>query len=77
MLIRFEVGIHRSGPPEYIGTIGLCSIQFLQKLYFVNKIVLTYCGKNNSSDEEKKNEITRTIIQTVKGQNNFWYRILF
>ena len=51
--------------------------------YFVTKIVLTYCEKNCSSNQEKLLkfeaegrefakifEITR--IQTVKGQNNFW-----
>ena len=51
-----------------------------KKWYSVSKIVLTYCEKKKSSDQEKLLkfevegkifEITRTIIQTVKGQNNF------
>ena len=57
--------------------------------YFVSKIVLTYYEKKNcSSDREKTFEIRgwrlrilrslEQYIQTVKGQNNFWYyRMLF
>ena len=37
--------------------------------YFVTKIVLTYCEKNLRSLEQ--------FIQTVKGKNHFWYRMLF
>ena len=53
--------------------------------YFVTKIVLTYCEKNCSSNQEKLlkfeaegrefAKILRSLeqfIQTVKGQNNFW-----
>ena len=53
--------------------------------YFVTQIVLTYCGKNCSSDQEKLlkfkaegQEFAKFLrsleqfIQTVKGQNNFW-----
>ena len=50
------------------------------KWYFVTKIVLTYCEKKRSSDQEKflKFEAAKVLrsleqfIQTVKGQNNFW-----
>ena len=54
-------------------------------VYFVTKIVLTYCEKKCSSDREKLlileaegrefSKILRSLkqsIQTVKGQNNFW-----
>ena len=55
-------------------------------MYFVTKIVLTYCEKKNcSSDREKLLKLEaecrdfakflsslEQIIQTVKAQNNFW-----
>ena len=57
----------------------------MRKWNFVTKIVLTYCQKNCSSDQEEilKFEaegrefakILRSLeqfIQTMKGQNNFW-----
>ena len=53
--------------------------------YFVTKIVLTYCEKKRSSDQEKLlkfeaggREFVKFLrsleqfIQTVKGQKNFW-----
>ena len=56
-----------------------------EKWYFVTKIVLTYCEKKCSSDQEnllkfeaEGREFARFLrslerfIQTVKGQNNFW-----
>ena len=56
-----------------------------QHWYFVNKIVLTYCEKKCSSDQEnflkfeaegrefaKFLRALEQFIQTVKGQNNFW-----
>ena len=60
-------------------------VSWLDKWYFVTKIVLTYCKKNCSSDREKLlkfeaegrefAKILRSLEQfhqTVKGQNNFW-----
>ena len=57
----------------------------MQKWYFVNKIVLTYCEKKCSSDREKNlnfeaesREFAKFLIspeqfvKTVKGQINFW-----
>ena len=57
----------------------------VKNCYFDTKIVLTYCEKNCSSDQEKLlklqaegrefAKILRSLqkfIQTVKGQNNFW-----
>ena len=54
------------------------------KWYFVTKIVLTYCEKKKSSDQEKflkfeaegqefsKNlRLLKQFLQTVKGPNNF------
>ena len=67
--------------------LALCQIlkQILQQWYFVTKIVLTYCEKNCSSDQEKLLKFEaegrefakffrslEQFIQTVKGQNNFW-----
>ena len=53
-----------------------------RKWYFVTKIVLTYCEKKLCQWSRKTFEIrgwrprickiSRTIIQTVKGQNSFW-----
>ena len=53
--------------------------------YFVTKIVLAYCEKKCSSDlekllkfEDEGREFAKflrsleQVIQTVKGQNNFW-----
>ena len=53
--------------------------------YFVTKTILTYCEKKNSNDREKKfkfkaegREFAKNLrsleqlVQTVKGQNNFW-----
>ena len=42
-----------------------------EKWYFVTKIVLTYCEKNYSTDQEK-NLQKFWDLQTVKGQNDFW-----
>ena len=55
------------------------------KWYFVTKIILIYCEKNCSNDQEnllkfeaeaQEFEIffrsLEHFIQTVKGQNNFW-----
>ena len=60
------------------------------KWYFVTKIVLTYCQKKCSSDQEKLlnfetkgrefAKILRSLeefIQTVKGQNKSGNRMLF
>ena len=57
----------------------------MQKWYFVTKIVLAYCEKKCSSDQENilkfklkaENLLTffrslKQFIQTVKGQSNFW-----
>ena len=57
----------------------------VQEWYFVTKIVVTYCEKNCSSDQEiflkfkaagrefaKFLRSLEQFIQTVKGQNNFW-----
>ena len=41
----------------------------LIKMYFVTKIVLTYCEKKNILRHVSKGEI---IIQTLKLQNSFW-----
>ena len=62
----------------------------MRKWNFVTKIVLTYCQKNCSSDQEEilKFEaegrefakILRSLeqfIQTMKGQNNFWKQNTF
>ena len=56
-----------------------------KKWYFVTKVVLTYCEKNYSSDQENLLKFEaegqefanflrsqEQFIQTVKGQNNFW-----
>ena len=45
-------------------------------MVFCFKDFLTYCEKTNSTDREKTFEITKTIFQTVKGQNNFGNRML-
>ena len=37
-------------------------VLFYKKWYFVNKIVLIYCEK----------KLLKQLIQTVKGQKNFW-----
>ena len=57
----------------------------LEKWYFATKIVLTYCEKNCSSNQEKLLKLEaegrefakflrslEQFIQTVKGQNSFW-----
>ena len=59
--------------------------KFQKQLYFVTKIVLTYCEKNCSRDQEKLlkfeaegREFAKFLrsleqfIQTVEGQNNVW-----
>ena len=61
-------------------------IKFVKgKWYFFTKIVLTYSGRNCSSDREKLLKFNaegrefakflrspEQFIQTVKGQNNLW-----
>ena len=57
----------------------------MQQWYFVTKIVVTYCEKKCSIDQEKLLKLEaegrefakflqslELFIQTVKGQNNFW-----
>ena len=64
--------------------LKLCKKWSIYTLYFLSKIVLTYCEKNRSSDREKLlkfeaegREFAKFLrsleqfIQTVKGQNNF------
>ena len=72
--------------PVFFPVVGsLPKSKKINKWYFVNKIVLTYCEKKNSSDREKLlrfeaegREFAKFLksleqfIQTVKGQNNFW-----
>ena len=66
-------------------TNSLSSSKEQQKWYFVTKVVLAYCEKKCSTDQEKLlkyeaegREFARFLrsleqfIQTVKGQNNFW-----
>ena len=61
-----------------------------RKLYFVSKIVLIYCEKNCSSNQEKKlkfeaegQEFAKNLrsleqfLRTVKGQKNFWKQNAF
>ena len=57
-----------------------------EKVYFVTKIVLTYCEKKKYSCDQEKllkfeaegrefGKILRSLeqfIKTMKGQNNFW-----
>ena len=73
---------------SWFGKGGFISRQFFtlqKKWYFFTKIVLTYCEKNCSSDQEKLwkfkaegqefTKILKSLEQftlTVKGQNNFW-----
>ena len=75
------------GPPIIICKAEHDQISFWQHIctwYFVTKIVLTYC-ENCSSDQEKPLKFVaegrefakfwrslKHLIQTVKGQNNFW-----
>ena len=61
-------------------------IKFVKgKWYFFTKIVLTYCGRNCSSDREKLLKFDaegrefakflrslEQLVRTVKGLNNFW-----
>ena len=64
---------------------AMCVSMQVKKWYFVTKIVLTYCEKKCSTDQEKllkfeaegresANSLRslEQLIQTVKGQNNFW-----
>ena len=59
-------------------------------VFFVTKIVLNYCEKNCSCDQEKLLKFEdegwefakclrsrEQCIQTVKGQNNFWLQNAF
>ena len=70
--------------PAVTGKDLVLDHQSNQKWYFVTKIVLTYCEKNCSSDQEKLlkfeaegqefAKILRSLehFQTVKVQNNLW-----